>query len=136
MSVPVTSFTQQVTLDTTPEEIYEQIMDAKKHGKLTGGKATMSRKVGGEFSLFDDSAYGKNVELIPNKKIVQTWRMRQDNWPEDVMSEITFDLQPAGKNKTKLVFTQRNIPTNVADEFKQGWKDYYWEPLKAMFNKK
>ena len=135
MAVPVTSFKQQVTFNTTPEELYEQIMDAKKHGKFTGGKATMSRKVGGEFSLFDGSAYGKNIELIPNKKIVQTWRMRQDNWPEEVMSEITFDFQPLGKDKTKLLFTQRNIPSNVADEFKQGWKDYYWEPLKEMYNK-
>ncbi len=134
--VPITSFKQQVTFNASPEELYEQIMDAEKHGKLTGGKATMSRKVGGEFSLFDGSAYGRNIELIPGRKVVQTWRMRQDNWPEDVMSEITFDFQAAGKNKTKLIFTQRNIPTNVADEFKQGWKDYYWEPLKAIFNKK
>jgi len=110
-------------------------MDAKKHGKLTGGKAIMSRKVGGAFSPFDDSTYGKNVELVPGKKIVQTWRMKQDNWPEDTMSEITFDFQPVGKNKTKLVFTQRNIPASVADDFKQGWKDYYWKPWKEMFNK-
>jgi activator of HSP90 ATPase len=125
MAVPVTSFKQQVTFNTTPEELYEQIMDAKKHAKFTRHKTTMSRKVGGEFSLFDGSAYGKNIELISGRKIVQTWRMKQDTWPEDVMSEITFDFQPAGKNKTKLVFTQRNIPANVADEFKQGWKDYY-----------
>jgi activator of HSP90 ATPase len=135
MPVPVTSFKQQVTFNASPEEMYEQIMDAKKHAKFTGDKVSMSRKVGGEFSLLGGTAYGKNIELIPGKKIVQTWRMRQDNWPEDVMSEITFDFQPAGKNKTKLVFTQRNIPTNVADEFKQGWKDYYWEPMKAVLNK-
>lgn len=135
MPVPVTSFKQQVTINTTADELYDHIMDAKKHGQLTGGKATISRKVGGEFSLFDDSAYGKNIELIPGKKIVQTWRMRQDDWPEDVMSEITFEFRPLGKDKTKLHFTQRNIPANVADEFKQGWKDYYWEPLKAIFNK-
>ena len=136
MSVPVTSFKQQVTFNTTPEELYEQIMDAIKHAKLTGGKATMSRKVGGEFSLFDGSAHGKNIELILNKRIVQTWRMRQDDWPEDVMSEITFDFIPMGKNKTKLVFTQRNIPSNLADDFKQGWKDYYWKPLKSIFSRK
>ena len=135
MPVPVTSFKQQVTFNATAEELYEQIMDAKKHAKLTRHKTTMSRKVDGEFSLFDGSAYGKNVELIPGKKIVQTWRMRQDNWPEEVMSEITFDFHDAGKGKTKLLFTQSNIPANVADEFKQGWKDYYWEPLKALFKK-
>jgi len=135
MPVPVTSFKQQVSFNTTPDELYEQIMDAKKHAKFTGQKAVMSRKVGGEFSLFDDAGYGKNIELIPGRKIVQTWRMRQDDWPEDVMSEITFDFKPVGKNKTKLIFTQRNIPTNVAEDFKQGWKDYYWKPWKEMFSK-
>jgi activator of HSP90 ATPase len=135
MSIPVTSFRQQVTFNTTPEELYEQIMDAKKHGKFTGSKAKVSRKVGGEFELFDGSAYGQNIELIPGRKIVHSWRMRQDDWPEEVMSQITFDLQSVDKGKTKMIFTQRNIPTNVADDFKQGWKDYYWKPWKEMFNK-
>lgn len=135
MPVPVTSFKQQVTINASPDELYEQIMDEKKHGKFTHHKAVISRKLGGEFSTFRGSAYGKNIELIPGRRIVQTWRMRQDNWPEEIMSEITFDFQDAGNGKTKIIFTQSNIPTNVAVEFKQGWKDYYWEPLKALFAK-
>lgn len=33
----------------TPHEVYEALMDSRTHGRLTGGPARISRKVGGRF---------------------------------------------------------------------------------------
>jgi len=65
---------QSVTIKASPHVVYEALMDSKKHAAFTGGKATISRKVGGKFSVFDEYAEGENLELVPDKKIVQSWR--------------------------------------------------------------
>jgi len=134
MLTKTTSFKQQITINATPTELYTQIMDAKKHSKLTNSKVVIKDKMNTEFSVYDGYAYGKNVELIPNKKIVQTWRAHEDNWNGDILSEITFKFIPINEHKTKIVFTQKNIPDIVAEQFKKGWTNYYWKPLRRLFN--
>jgi len=70
-------------------------MDSRKHARFTGGSARISRKVGGKFSVHDGYAEGRNLELIPDMKIVQTWRA--SDWPEGLYSNVTFEL-----NETKI----------------------------------
>jgi uncharacterized protein YndB with AHSA1/START domain len=65
---------QTVVFKTTPHEVYEALMDSKKHAAFSGGAAKISRAVGGEMMAYDDYITGKNIELIPDKKIVQDWR--------------------------------------------------------------
>ena len=120
---------QTATFKTSPHEVYEALMDSKKHAKFTGDKATMSRKVGGKFSTFDGYSEGTNLELIPDRKIVQTWRA--SDWPEGHYSKVTFSFKeiPGG---TRLTFTQTDVPAKQYDDISQGWRDYYWAPMKEM----
>lgn len=71
---------------------------------------------------------------MPNKKIVQTWKVTDGTWPEGHDSEITFELKKSLKG-TEIQFTHKDVPAERADEFKQGWNDYYWTPMKMMFGK-
>jgi activator of HSP90 ATPase len=121
-----------VTIKAKPHDVYEALMDSKKHTKFTGGKAVISREAGGKFSTFDGYAEGINLTLIPDKKIVQTWRA--DDWPEGHYSKATFDLEavPGG---TRITFTQTDVPEEFIEEISQGWKDYYWAPMKEMLEK-
>ena len=105
-------------------------MDSKKHAKFTGGPATISRKVGGKFSVYDGYAFGKNTELIPDKKIVQTWRA--SDWEEGHESEVQFKIEST-KTGCTLTFTQTNVPEEHFSSVKQGWVDFYWSPMKQMF---
>jgi activator of HSP90 ATPase len=119
---------ETIAFKAAPHKIYEALMDSKKHTDFTGATAVISREIGGKFSTFDGWASGENVELIQDKKIVQTWR--GSDWPEDHYSTIIFEL----KQKTKgilLDFTQTEIPANLYDDIRQGWTDWYWEKLKA-----
>ena len=123
---------QTVTFKAAPHDVYEALMDSKKHTKFTGDKASISRKVGCKFSTFDGYSEGTNLELVQDTKIVQTWRA--SDWPEGLYSTATFSFKaiPAG---TRLTFTQSGIPEKQYEEIAQGWRDYYWTPLKAMLEK-
>lgn len=120
---------QTATFKASPHAVYEILMDEKQHATLTGGKAQISREVGGDISMYDDDIQGKNMQLIPDKKIVQSWRYR--DWPIGHYSTVTFILEPSVEG-THLIFTQEDIPDFKFDEIKQGWKDYYWKPMKTL----
>jgi hypothetical protein len=49
-------------------------MDSEKHTAFTHSSADIGKEVGDAFSTFDGWASGTNLELIPDKKIVQKWR--------------------------------------------------------------
>lgn len=117
---------QTVTFDATPDQIYEALMDSKKHSEFTGSKAAIENKKGGKFEVWDGYANGINLELIPGKKIVQTWRA--SDWPEGVESNITYMLRGT-TDKTELEFTQTGVPDEFYDDISRGWEEYYWQPL-------
>lgn len=126
------SIKQSVTIKATPKEIYEALMDSKKHSKFTGDKASISNKVGGKFSAYGGYCFGTNLELVPNKKIVQSWS--STDWQKGHFSKATFSLSKT-KTGTKLTFTQSGVPAQHHSSIKQGWIDFYWNPLKKMFEK-
>ena len=124
---------QSVTFRASPKTIYETLMDSRKHAAFTGSKARISRKVGGKFTAYDDYISGTNLGLVPNKKIVQSWR--GSDWPRGHYSKATFLLNSV-KGETRLAFTQTGVPVEIRDHpLKRGWIDYYWEPMKAMCGK-
>ncbi|MDP4200987.1 MAG: SRPBCC family protein [Bacteroidota bacterium] len=124
---------QTRTFNASAKDLYETLMDSRKHAKMTGAPAQISTKVGGAFSVHDGYATGTNLELKPNKKIVQSWHA--SDWPEGHDSRVTFAFAPAGKGKTKLTFTHSGVPEDQVADLKQGWIDYYWTPLAALFEK-
>ena len=123
---------QSVTIKATPRGVYETLMDSRKHSKFTGEKASISRKVGGKFSIFDGGLTGVNLELVQDKKIVQAWR--GSDWPKGHYSIATFSLKRI-KGGTRLVFIQIGVPDREYKGINQGWHDYYWKPMKAMLEK-
>ncbi|MBM4250115.1 MAG: hypothetical protein FJ149_11975 [Euryarchaeota archaeon] len=126
------TITQTVEFKASPGEVYEALMDSRKHSRFTGARATVSRKVGGPFSVWDGYATGKNIELLPGKRIVQSWRVSE--WPEGTESKVVFAFTKTKKG-TKLSFTQTGVPDDVAADIRQGWKDFYWKPMKEMLEK-
>lgn len=125
---------QSVEFAAKPREVFEALMDEKKHGKFTGGKAVVSRKVGGKFTVFNGWASGENLEIIPDKKIMQSWRAQMDGWPNDYFSIVTFSFEKT-KHGTKIVFKHSGVPEKFFEELSNGWKENYWEPMKKLLEK-
>ena len=120
---------QTVTIKATPLEVYEALMDSRTHSKFTGSAARINPRVGGRFTAYDGYAEGRSLELIPGRKIVQSWRA--SDWPEGHYSTATFALARAGTG-TKLTFTQTGVPDDQVAAIRQGWVEFYWEPLKTL----
>ncbi|MFI5264421.1 MAG: SRPBCC domain-containing protein, partial [Candidatus Kapaibacterium sp.] len=123
---------QSVTFNAKAHDVFEALMDSKKHSEFTGEPAKIGRKVGGKYTAYGDYMGGENLEIIPDKKIVQTWR--STDLPKNVVTITTYQFKQE-KGKTKLSFTHSGIPESQYEDFRKGWIDFYWTPLKAMFGK-
>ena len=128
------SIKQQVIIPAKPLEVYNALMDSKKHSAFTSSVCKIGKKEGSPYSAYDGYIRGKNIKLVPGKKIVQTWQAVDGQWPEDHFSEITFGLKASPKG-TLIEFSQKGIPAAQVAEFKKGWPEHYWEPLKAWFSR-
>ncbi len=119
---------QTLTFDTTAKHLYESLLHADKHAAFTEAEAIIDPKVNGKFSVYDGYCHGHNIELIPNKKIVQAWHFAEDGWPDDHYSICTFEFTEQG-NKTTLNFTQTGVPENNVEALTKGWMENYWERI-------
>jgi len=129
----VTTIRQKVLIPAEPDEVYEAFVDAKKHSAFTSSKATYDPAVGGEFTAWDGYISGKNLELERGKNIVQEWRTTE--WPEGYPPsklELTFKKAKQG---TEITMVHSDVPAEQAADIKQGWIDFYWQPLKKYFKK-
>jgi len=129
------TLTQKVLFkNTTPEQLYELYMDAKLHTAVTNHATKISKEEGALFSAFRGSLSGKNLKLIPNKLIVQTWRA--NDWKKsDLDSIFILQLEKNGKD-TVLNMVHANLPDDQAEAIKSGWTDFYWIPWKAYLSGK
>ena len=120
---------QCVVFAASPHAVYEALMSSEKHAAFTQNPAQISRDIGGEFVAYAGYISGKNLELQPDRKIVQSWRAM--DWPEDYFSIVTF-LLTEQSGGTRLDFRHVDVPEGTEEEFGQGWIDNYWEPLQQF----
>jgi activator of HSP90 ATPase len=121
---------QTITFKASPHQVYDMLMDSKKHQSLSGEPARISRKIGGKFTAWGSHISGFNLALIPGKKIVQAWRAT--GWWPDHYSIAVYELTKA-RDGTKLTFTQIGVPPNRYSGHYRGWIETYWTPMKEMF---
>ena len=94
----------------------------------TGEVAEMSTEPGTEFSMWDGSIVGKNIEFEPNKKVVQQWYFegQSDN------SIVTIKLH-ADKQGTSAELRHTNIPDDDYNDIVDGWNESYFGGLIDFF---
>jgi|SRR6185312_16064498 len=120
--------------NTTPDVLYNLYMDAKQHEMIAGSSCKISAKEGSEYSVYGGYATGKNLQLVKNKLIVQSWRA--SDWDKDELdSTFIIRLEPKGKNVI-LHVTHANLPEEQHDDIDQGWHDFYWKPWKQYMTGK
>lgn len=130
-SLPTRTIKQSVMIKATPVEVYDAIVNAKKHAAFTGAVTKSSHKVGGKFTAWDGYISGKYLELVPGRKIIEEWRTK--DWPDDYppsIIELTFERAEGGM---QLTMVQSQVPASQVAQYREGWKDYYWNPLKNYF---
>ncbi|WP_428331422.1 SRPBCC domain-containing protein [Mucilaginibacter sp.] len=115
-------------LAATPEEIYTALTNPLTIELWTGETAIMSTVAGSEFSMWEGSIVGKNLEFEENKKIVQQWYF--DGLPEP--SIVTIKLH-ADKDATSVELKHTNIPDEEFVDMAEGWNNSYFGALQEFF---
>jgi len=136
------SIHQEPVFKTSRKRVYEALTDAKQFDKVVRLSAAMKSgmppgakpleigaEAGGAFSLFGGYITGRQVELVPNERIVQAWRA--GGWDPGIYSIARFELVEQGSG-TKIVFDHSGFPKGDAEHLAEGWKINYWEPLEKF----
>jgi activator of HSP90 ATPase len=105
----------------------ERLADPAQLAMAAGSTPTsISSEAGGTFTLFGGHIIGRQIELIPAKRIVQAWR--EVSWNEGVYSIAKFQLVEESSG-TRLVFDHTGFPKGRAQSLAEGWQGHYWGPL-------
>ena len=138
------SIHQTITFKASRERVYAALTDAGQFHQVSllsaavqSGMAKLTqpteiaREPGGAFALFGGLIVGRQIELVPDRRIVQAWRAGE--WEAGVYSIARFELLGADKG-TRLVFDHTGFPQGQAEHLAQGWKVNYWEPLEKFLS--
>ncbi len=109
------------------EEVYLALTNPATIQLWTGEKAEMSTEPDSEFSLWDESIVGRNVEFEADKKIVQQWYFDQEE-----PSIVTIKLHPH-KQGTSVELKHTNIPDKEYEDIVEGWNETYFASLEEFY---
>jgi len=115
-----------------PEKLFRAWLSSDEHTAMTGGVATIDPTVGGVFTAWDGYINGKNLELEPYARIVQSWRTTQftDDDP-DSQIEVTFESDEGG---TLLRIRHSRVPSEQLGYENGGWQKSYLDPMRNYFS--
>jgi activator of HSP90 ATPase len=117
---------QEATFIAPPSRIYAALVDLKQFAEVTGAPASGDSTEGAAFSAFGGHISGRHLELVPDKRVVQSWRAK--TWPEGVHSIVRFELHADGKG-TRLVFDHQGFPEAEKEHLASGWRTMYWDKI-------
>ena len=127
-------FTLKAHIPAKPSEVYKAWMSAKGHSAMTGSPAKVEGKVGGRFTAWDGYIFGTTLELSPNKRIIQAWRTTE--FPDDAPDSRVEILLEEVDGGTKLTLSHSNMPEDQVDDYRQGWEDFYFKPMREYFEQR
>ncbi|RXK80893.1 SRPBCC domain-containing protein [Filimonas effusa] len=117
-------FKKYYILPASPEEVYLALTNPATIRLWTGEPAVMSTEPGSEFSLWDESIAGKNLEFEEGKKVVQQWYFGD----QEEASIVTIKLHPH-KHGTSVELRHTNIPDEEYEDMVAGWDEVYFGSL-------
>jgi uncharacterized protein YndB with AHSA1/START domain len=132
------SIHQETLYKASRKRVFDALRDASQFDKIIqigsgtntkslGNEPTaISREAGGSFILFGGHIIGRQIELVPNERIVQAWRVV--DWDPGIYSVAKFELKDHGSG-TKIVFDHTGFPQGKGQHLADGWKSHYWDPL-------
>ncbi len=121
-------FKKYFLIPTTPDQVYLALTTEATIQLWTGDKAEMIAEAGTEFSLWDGSIVGKNLELEKDKRIVQQWYFGDQ--AEDSIVTIKLHQHDDG---TSIELRHTNIPDADYDDIVDGWTNAYFGSLQDFY---
>jgi activator of HSP90 ATPase len=123
---PRTSLHYEADFSAGAGRIYGLLLDPAQFAAMTGRAAVIDAAEGGAFSMFGGLIVGRNVELVPNRRIVQAWR--PTHWESGVYSIVRFEFSEQGTG-TRMALDHTGFPPEEAESLDSGWKGHYLNPM-------
>lgn len=120
-------FQYKIEILADPEEVFTALTNPFQIELWSGYPAEMQPEAGYIFSLWEGDISGVNLEVVPNRLLVQEWFFGEQK--EQSIVRMTLKKQ---KNGTLLELEHTHIPEDVYDEITEGWRDYYLGSMKSM----
>lgn len=121
-------FKKYFIIPAPPEEVYLALTNPATIQLWTGEKAEMSTEEGSEFSLWDGSISGLNLQFEEGKKMVQQWFFGDQEEPSIVT--IKLHVHKAG---TSAELNHTNIPDEAYEDIVEGWVQSYFGLLNEFY---
>ena len=122
------SYKRYFTIAAPPNEVYLGLTHPLTIQLWSGEAAEMSTEPGSEFSMWEGSIVGKNLEFEPGKKIVQQWYF--EGATDDSIVTMKLHEKDGG---TSLELRHENIPDEDYEDIVEGWNSVYMSALREFY---
>jgi activator of HSP90 ATPase len=114
----------------TASELFDIYVNPAKHSAIhNGAKTFISDKEGDNFSLLDGNLNGRNLLVLRDRMIVQSWR--GNVWKDDDLDSVLTLTFHNTTNGAKIEMVHCCTPT----QFQELWDEVYWKPLRKYLKK-
>lgn len=121
------------TIPVAPTTLYFAWLDSEQHSAMTGGSAKIVNDVGQKFTAWNGYITGKLITLDLGRRIIMSWRTT--DFPRDASdSRVEVHLEALGGG-TRVTVIHTDIPEGQAEQYRAGWNDKYFAPMRAYFSK-
>jgi activator of HSP90 ATPase len=129
---------QSAFFKVAPARVYSTLLSSvafsectkKSFDMFTASSAKIDSVAGGTFSLFDGHITGRILELVPDQRIVEAWRVV--DWPAGDYSIARFDISAEGSG-TRVTFEHVGFPEGLKEHLSIGWQQHYWDAMTKYF---
>ena len=134
---------QEPEFAAAPARVYAALLDPRQFDRivefsgviqamhLKSAGSRINPHAGGAFALFGGFITGRQLDLLPNQRIVQAWRPAA--WEPGLYSIVRFELKPHNSDTT-IVLDHTGFPEGDFTHLEWGWNAHYWEPLRKSFS--
>lgn len=112
-----------------PMDVYLALTNPNTIHLWSGEEAVMSTEPGSEFSMWEGSITGMNIEFEEGRKIVQEWYFGES----EARSIVTIKLHEHKKG-TSVELHHTNIPDDAYDDITEGWDEVYFSSLQDFYS--
>ena len=123
------TFKKTFIINAEPSDVYAALTNPFTIELWSGYPAVMSAEPGSEFSLWEGDITGKNLEFVPDNKVVQEWYFGE----QSERSIATISIQPF-RQDSQVTVEHTNIPDDDFEEIAEGWREYYIGAIIRFFN--
>lgn len=118
---------QTYHIDAPVSKVWEALVDPKVIEIWSGDKVEMKAELGFNWKLWSGQMHGENVQVVPEKKLVQTWLT--DDLPPTSM--VTFTLSES-EDGTDLELLHENVSDEEFENYSLGWDEHYCGAIKEL----